>query len=260
MEAGNRCFDDRVPEEVNRRIIDHVSDINMTLTEHARRYLIGEGLRPETVFNIGSAMKEVLTHYQSALGSSRAMTDLGLTAQSYFVISTHREENVDVPKNLSRILEALRLLVEAYDREIIVSTHPRTRKQLEAYDISRLNRLRFLKPLGFPDYIALQRSAFCVISDSGTLTEESSLLKFPAVMLREAHERPEGMDVGTLVMSGLDPARILDSVRVVTEQAKENGAAPPAAVPEYLIDDVSRKVTRIILSYTGYVNRTVWRR
>ncbi len=262
MEAGNRCFDERVPEEINRRIVDHISDINMTLTEHARRYLLAEGLRPETVFKVGSSMKEVLSHYRPGIESSAVMAELGLARGNFLLMSSHREENVDVPRNQRRLLECLQQLHATFSKEIIFSTHPRTRQRLENLDVSGLRGVRFVKPLGFLDYARLQQEAFCVLSDSGTLTEESSLLKFPAVMIREAHERPEGMDVGTLVMSGLSPERVVDSVRVVTEQfaaaraAKQTG---PSTVSDYETDDVSAKVVRIILSYTGYVNRTVWR-
>ena len=258
MEAGNRCFDERVPEEINRRIVDHLADINMTLTEHARRYLLAEGLRPETVFKVGSSMPEVLTYYRPKIEASTVLQDMGLEPGNYFVLSTHREENVDVPKKREAILAGIRQLVEAFGREAIVSMHPRTRKQLESYELDAFKKVRFVKPLGFIDYVKLQQNAFCVISDSGTITEESSLLKFPAVMLREAHERPEGMDVGTVVMSGLEPERVVDSVRVVTDQASAGFA--PRIVPDYEADDVSEIVVRLIVSYTGYVNRTVWRR
>ena len=257
MEAGNRCFDARVPEEINRKIVDHISDINMTITEHARRYLLAEGLRPETVFKVGSSMNEVLQHYDAKIQKSTILKTLALEPQHYFVVSSHREENVDVPRNRERLMRSLRRLHDEFGHEIVVSTHPRTRKQFEGHDLSALPGMRFLKPLGFVDYIALQKAAFCVLSDSGTLTEESALLKFPAVMFREAHERPEGMDVGTLIMSGLDPNRVVDSVRVVTSQARTHPSAPDT-VPDYETADVSRRVVRIILSYTGYVRRTVW--
>lgn len=263
MEAGNRCFDERVPEEINRRIVDHTSDINMTLTEHARRYLLAEGLRPETVFNIGSSMQEVLNYYRPRIEKSRVLHELGLERDSYLVVSSHREENVDSQRNQQRLIACLRRLQAEFGKEIIFSTHPRTRKRLEDLDLSGLDKVRFLNPLGFLDYVRLQQQAFCVLSDSGTLTEESSLLNFPAVMIRDAHERPEGMDVGTLVMSGLDPDRLIDSVRVVTDQAAVACAAGTRSariVPDYDTDDVSSKVVRIILSYTDYVNRTVWRR
>lgn len=258
MEAGNRCFDTRVPEEINRKLIDHLADINMTITEHARRYLLAEGLRPETVFKIGSSMPEVLRHYGPQIEASTALEDLDLTPRGYFLLSSHREENVDVPLQRERLLASIRALVESFGREVVVSTHPRTRKQLEQHDLSGFDRVRFLKPLGFLDYVKLQQHAFCVISDSGTLTEETALLKFPCVMIREAHERPEGMDAGAVVMSGLQPERVLDSVRVVTEQAADGFR--PEDVADYETDCVSDKVVRLILSYTGYVNRTVWRR
>ena len=258
MEAGNRCFDARVPEEINRKLIDHLADINMTITEHARRYLLAEGLRPETVFKIGSSMPEVLRHYGPKIEASTALDDLNLTPGGYFLLSSHREENVDVPLQRERLLASIRALVDTFGREVVVSTHPRTRKQLEAHDLSDLDRVRFLKPLGFLDYVKLQQQAFCVISDSGTLTEESALLEFPGVMLREAHERPEGMDAGAVVMSGLQPERVLDSVRAVTGQAADGFRAQD--VTDYAADSVSDKVVRLILSYTDYVNRTVWRR
>ncbi len=262
MEAGNRCFDERVPEEINRRIVDHLADINMTLTEHARRYLIAEGLRPETVIKTGSSMQEVLSHYAPRIEASPVLDTLGVTPGDYFVVSSHREENVDIPANLDNLLAAVRSLVDTFGREVIMSTHPRTRRHLEAQDLSAFKKVRFVKPLGFLDYVKLQQHAFCVVSDSGTLTEESSLLNFPAVMIREAHERPEGMDVGTLIMSGLQPDRVVDSVWVVTDQAvamRARGLPGPRMVPDYEAGSVSEKVVRIILSYTDYVNRTVWR-
>lgn len=261
MEAGNRCFDQRVPEEINRRIVDHLSDINMTLTEHARRYLIAEGLRPETIIKTGSSMREVLSYYAPGIDASKVLADLDLEPRNYFVVSAHREENVDVPANLQAMLASIQALAETYGKQVIVSTHPRTRKQLESYDLTAFPSVRFLKPLGFLDYVHLQQHAFCVVSDSGTLTEESSLLGFPAVMIRESHERPEGMDVATLVMSGLQPERVLDSVRVVTQHAAEAAAADlrePVVVADYDVANVSNKVVRLILSYTQFINRTVW--
>ncbi len=261
MEAGNRCFDQRVPEEINRRIVDHLSDVNMTLTEHARRYLLSEGIRPELTFVTGSSMPEVLAHHRQAIAESTILDKLSLERGGYFVVSSHREENVDSPEKLQMLLEGLDLLAERFGREIIVSTHPRTRNRLSGAELERSSRIRFLKPLGFLDYVKLQQEAFCVVSDSGTLTEESSILGFPAVMIREAHERPEGMDVGALVMSGLDPERLCDSVAVVTSQAADiaAGHAQPLMPPrDYMVDDVARKVVRIILSYTQYIDRTVW--
>jgi UDP-N-acetylglucosamine 2-epimerase len=261
MEAGNRCFDQRVPEEINRRIVDHLSDVNLTLTEHARRYLLSEGVRPEMTFVVGSSMPEVLAHYEDGITASTVLDDLSLTAKDYFVVASHREENVDVPEKLQMLIEGLRLLSERYDRDVIFSTHPRTRKRLEELNIAPPPRIRFLKPLGFLDYIKLQKDAYCVVSDSGTLTEECALLGFPGVMIREAHERPEGVDVGTLVMSGLNPERLLDCVAIVVGQTDEiaAGKAAPFSPPnDYAPTDVARKVVRIIQSYTHYINRTVW--
>ncbi|EJC82689.1 UDP-N-acetylglucosamine 2-epimerase [Rhizobium leguminosarum bv. trifolii WSM2297] len=261
MEAGNRCFDQRVPEEINRRIVDHLSDVNMTLTEHARRYLLSEGIKPELTFVIGSSMPEVLAYHQQAIAASTILEKLSLDRGGYFVVSSHREENVDSPEKLLMLLDGLDMLAERFEKEIIVSTHPRTRNRLGGAELERSPRVRFMKPLGFLDYVKLQQEAFCVVSDSGTLTEEASILGFPAVMIREAHERPEGMDVGTLIMSGLDPERLCDSVSVVTSQATDiaDGRAAPLIAPrDYMIEDVARKVVRIILSYTGYINRTVW--
>ncbi|HEX6739038.1 MAG TPA: UDP-N-acetylglucosamine 2-epimerase (non-hydrolyzing) [Vicinamibacteria bacterium] len=260
MEAGNRCFDQRVPEETNRKIIDHLADINLPLTEHARRYLLAEGLRPETVIKTGSTLKEVLGHYRRKVDASDVRKRLGLVAGEYFVVSAHREENVDSLSNLSDLLASLRALVEVFGHRVIVSTHPRTRQRLEVLAAEGAHpedpRIEFLKPFGFCDYIRLQRDAACVLSDSGTLTEESSLLGFPAVTIRQAHERPEGMDEGTLVMSGLGPERVLQAVTLVQEQSR--AGFRPRPVPDYDVDNVSQKVVRIIVSYVDYVNRTVW--
>lgn len=258
MEAGNRCFDQRVPEEINRKIVDHTSDINLVFSEHARRYLLAEGIRPETVIKTGSPMKEVLTYYGAKIEASTVLTELGLSGSRYFVVSAHREENVDSPQNFADLLASLNALAERYDVPVIVSTHPRTRKRLETLDTSGLDpRIRFLKPLGFLDYVKLQQNALCVVSDSGTITEESSILGFPSVTIRQAHERPEGMDETTLIMSGLKPQTVLDSIEVVT--AHYAGVSRPFRVlPDYDTDNVSRKMLRIIMSYTEYVNRTVW--
>lgn len=263
MEAGNRCFDERVPEEINRRILDHISDINLPLTEHARRYLLAEGIRPETIIKSGSCMEEVLDYYRPGIESSTIVQDLGLTDRGYFVVSTHREENVDSPELLSTLLRTLDTLVERYQLPIIVSVHPRTRKRLAALgrdlDESGTGPIRASKPFGFLDYVKLQTRAFCVLSDSGTITEESSLLNFPAVNLRQAHERPEGMDVGTLVMSGVEPDRVMQAVDLVTSQHDENRRVM-RVVDDYEGGPVSKKMVRVILSYTDYINRTVWRR
>jgi len=260
MEAGNRSFDQRVPEELNRKVVDHLSDINMTLTEHARRYLIAEGIRPETVIKTGSPMKEVLSHYMPAILKSAVLKRLKLKENAYFVVSAHREENIDSPENFRNLLGSLNALTKKYSMPVIVSTHPRTRKKLEELGLKGLDkRISFLKPLGFYDYVKLQLSAFCVVSDSGTITEESTILNVPAVTIRQAHERPEGMDEGTLIMCGLQTERVLESVAVVV---KQHSAAKRQfrMVQDYDIDNVSKKVLRIILSYTDYINRTVWRR
>lgn len=260
MEAGNRCFDQRVPEELNRKVLDHLSDINMVLTEHARQYLIAEGIRPETIIKTGSHMDEVLDYYMPKLRQSNVLDRLSLQAGKYFVVSIHREENVDTAENLRDLLQTLRALADAYQYPVIVSTHPRTRKRLEALGEPIDHPLiQFVKPFGFLDYIRLQISAFCVLSDSGTITEEASLLDLPAVTLRNAHERPEGMDQGTLIMSGLKADSVLDAVRVITSQHDGAQRAIPL-VPDYQGGPVSMQVVRIVLSYTGYINRTVWRK
>lgn len=258
MEAGNRCFDQRVPEEINRKIVDHLSDINMPLSEHARRYLIAEGLRPETVIKTGSPMTEVLLYHLPEIEKNNILEKEGLKKGEYFIVSTHREENVDSEQNFSDLLNSLQAVVDKYQKKVIVSTHPRTRKKLETIGFVNKNpMIEFMKPFGFPEYIKLQQNAFCVISDSGTITEESSILHFPAITIRQAHERPEGMDEGTLIMTGLNSERIVDSIEIVTSQhtEKENSIH---SIPDYAADNVSKKVVRIILSYTDYINRTVW--
>lgn len=260
MEAGNRCFDQRVPEELNRKVLDHLSDINMVLTEHARRYLIAEGIRPETIIKTGSHMQEVLEYYMPKIEQSDVLAREGLQAGQYFVVSAHREENVDTPDNLRDLLATLRALADEYGYPLIVSTHPRTRKRLEALGESLEHQLlRFVKPFGLLDYIKLQMSAFCVLSDSGTITEEASLLNLPAVTLRNAHERPEGMDVGTLIMSGLKKDSVLAAVKVITSQQRSGQRTTPL-VPDYAGGPVSLQVVRVVLSYTDYINRTVWRK
>ena len=260
MEAGNRCFDQRVPEELNRKVLDHLSDINLVLSEHARRYLIAEGVRPETIIKTGSHMREVLDFYMPKILASDVLTRLGLQAGKYFLVSAHREENVDVPENLRDLLSTLNALADAYGFPVLVSTHPRTRKRLDALDAGPVNPLvQFAKPFGFFDYNKLQMDAACVVSDSGTITEEASLLNLPAVTVRNAHERPEGMDVGTLIMAGLKKERVLDAVRVVMAQHDRNGRTM-RPVEDYEAGPVSKQILRIVLSYTDYVNRTVWRK
>ncbi len=258
MEAGNRCFDQRVPEELNRKVLDHLSDINLVLTEHARRYLLAEGIRPETIIKTGSHMHEVLDFYRDKIDASQALVNEGLEDGKYFIVSTHREENVDTPQNLRDLLASLRALADAYGFPIIVSTHPRTRKRLEDLGESLDHPLiRFVKPFGLLDYIKLQMGALCVLSDSGTITEEASLLNLAAVTIRNAHERPEGMDEGTLIMCGLKPDRVLDAVRVVVSQHDRVERVIPV-VQDYLGGPVSKQIVRIVHSYTDYINRTVW--
>lgn len=258
MEAGNRCFDQRVPEELNRKVLDHLSDINLVLTEHARRYLIAEGIPPETIIKTGSHMREVLDHYMPKIQQSDVLQRMGLTANKFFIVSAHREENVDTPQNMLDMVETLNALAEAYNYPVIVSTHPRTRKRLDTMELGKLNpHIQFLKPFGFCDYIKLQMEALCVVSDSGTITEEGSLLNLPAITIRNAHERPEGMDVGTLIMSGLKKDRVLDAVRVIIAQHdKTKRVMQP--VQDYEAGAVSKQLLRVVLSYVDYVNRTVW--
>ena len=259
MEAGNRCFDQRVPEELNRKVLDHLSDINLVLTEHARRYLIAEGIKPETIIKTGSHMQEVLDYYMPKIDQSTVLEREGLEPEKYFIVSIHREENVDTEENLRELLTTLKALVSEYGFPVIVSTHPRTKKRLDdlGENLEADELLRFVKPFGLLDYIRLQMSARCILSDSGTITEEASLLNLPAVTLRNAHERPEGMDEGTLIMSGLKSERVLESVKVVTsQQSKEKRTA--AVVPDYQGGQVSKQIVKVVLSYTDYINRTVW--
>jgi len=258
MEAGNRCFDQRVPEEINRKIVDHLSDINMPLTEHARRYLIQEGINPETIIKTGSCMKEVFEFYMDDINKSDVLLRLNLIKKEYLVVSLHREENVDSERNFNDFLISLNKIVEKYNKRVIISTHPRTMKKLRDIDKSTIDsKIEFLKPFGFMDYIKLQMNAFCVISDSGTITEESSILDFPAITIRQAHERPEGMDEGILIMSGLRWDRVIQSIDIMTtnNSSEENKIK---IVPDYDTNNVSRKVLHIIMSYTDYINRTVW--
>ena len=259
MEAGNRCFDQRVPEELNRKIVDHLSDINMPLTEQARDYLIAEGLKPEKVIKTGSCMKEILLYYKDKIQSSDVLSLLKIKKGGYFIVSSHREENVDYKENLISFIESLNHVAKTYKLQIIVSTHPRTRQRIEKLKEIKLDdKIEFLKPLGFFDYIKLQQNSKCVISDSGTISEESSILGFPAIMIRAAHERPEGMDEGSVVMSGLEKNRIIESLNMVTKQF-ESGITPKI-VSDYDVDNVSLKVSRIILSYIDYINSTVWKK
>lgn len=258
MEAGNRCFDERVPEELNRKVLDHLSDINLVLTEHARRYLISEGIRPEKIFKTGSHMREVLDYYMPKILRSDVLEKMELNSGQYFIVSAHREENVDSVKNLTDLMETLEALAEKYGVPVIVSTHPRMQKRLAALGYSnRSEHIRFAKPFSFTDYLKLQLEALCVISDSGTITEEASLLNLKAITIRNAHERPEGMDAGTLIMTGLTKDRVLEAVNVVvTQQAHGERVTDPVA--DYQSPNVSKQILRIVLSYVDYINRTVW--
>lgn len=258
MEAGNRCFDQRVPEELNRKVLDHLSDINLVLTEHARRYLIAEGIRPETIIKTGSHMREVLEHYMPKIEKSDVLQRMNLLSNQFFIVSAHREENIDSPENMANMVETLNALAETYKLPVIVSTHPRTKKRLDTMELDNLNPLiQFLKPFGFCDYIKLQMEALCVVSDSGTISEEGSLLNLPAITIRNAHERPEGMDVGTLIMSGLKKERVLDAVRVIIAQHDKNNRVMKR-VEDYEGGPVSKQILRVVMSYVDYVNRTVW--
>lgn len=257
MEAGNRCFDQRIPEELNRKIVDHLSDINMPLTEHARQYLIKEGIRPDTIIKTGSTMKEVLSFYKDQINDSEVLKKLKLEKKKYFIVSAHREENVDNRVNLKSFVDSLNALAQHYDMPIVVSTHPRTRNRMEKYEISTSDpRISFMKPMGFYDYVNMQQHSFCVISDSGTITEESSILGFPAVMIRMAHERPEGMDEATVIMAGLKPERVIQAVEMAV--CHKAGTKTLSLIQDYNVENVSLKVVRTILSYVDFVNRTVW--
>jgi UDP-N-acetylglucosamine 2-epimerase (non-hydrolysing) len=261
MEAGNRCFDFRVPEEINRRIVDHTADINLSYSQIARDYLLREGFPPDQVIVTGSPMREVIEHYRPGIDASDVLTRQGLQPGRYFVVSSHREENVDAPENLERLLTLLNTLAERYDEPVIVSTHPRTRKRLETLLASQAMhaQVQFMKPFGFLDYIKLQCSARAVLSDSGTITEESSILNFPALNLREVHERPEGFEEAAVMMVGFDVERVLDGLRILESQPR-GGERLLRLVNDYAPANVSDKVLRIIVSYTGYVNRKVWRK
>ena len=260
MEAGNRCFDQRVPEEINRKIVDHLSDINLPLSEHARNYLISEGIRPETIIKTGSPMKEVLNNNMDKILSSDILLKENLNKNEYIIMSIHREENVDSPKNFSNLLESIEELFKKYNFPIIISTHPRTKKKLEEIGyINNNSKIRFMKPFGFHEYNNLQINSFCVISDSRTIAEEGSILNLPAVTIRQAHERPEGMDETTVIMSGLKKEQVLDAVNVATKHNNSNKRIIKS-VDDYEADNVSKKILRIILSYTDFINRTVWNR
>lgn len=257
MEAGNRCFDMRVPEEINRRIVDHVADVNLTYSAIAREYLLREGLAPDRVICTGSPMREVLEHYAGKIARSQVLTRLGLSARRYFLVSAHREENVDSEARLRRVLDILDRVADRYGDPVIVSTHPRTRKRLDASGASAHPLVRFLEPFGFPDYVRLQTESRAVLSDSGTITEESSILNFPALNLREQHERPEGFEEAAVMMVGLDADRVVDGIEILAAQPRGELRLLDM-VRDYRTVNVSEKMVRIVLSYTGYVNRTVW--
>lgn len=259
MEAGNRCFDQRVPEEINRKIVDHVADINMPYSDIARDYLLGEGLSADRIIKTGSPMYEVLHHYRPKIEASRAAETLGVIPGEYFVVSAHREENIDSPRQFQKLVGMLNGLAAQYDRPVIVSTHPRTRKRMESEKAEVDRRVQLLKPLGFSDYVKLQVQAKATLSDSGTITEEASILNFPALNLREAHERPEGMEEAAVMLTGLQFNRICEGLAVLERQPRGDRRIIDIPV-DYRAPHVSEKVVRIILSYTDYVNRTVWRK
>lgn len=258
MEAGNRCFDVRVPEEINRPIIDHLSDINLPYTEHARRLLLAEGLRPETLIVTGSPMREVLDHHKDAIAASTMPRVLGLEKGKYFIWSSHREENIDNIQNLTHLIETLHTLVATWNIPVIFSAHPRTQKRLEGMRLTLPKHVYLHKPFGFFDYIKLQCNALCTLSDSGTLTEESSLLDFSAVMLRNTHERPEGMDEGTVIMSGIKQEHVRMAVQMAIRHRTDDGKRQFRMISAYEPTNVSRKVARIVLSYTPYINSNIW--
>jgi UDP-N-acetylglucosamine 2-epimerase (non-hydrolysing) len=258
MEAGNRCFDQRVPEEINRKIVDHISDVNMPYSTIGREYLLAEGLPADRVIKTGSPMFEVLQHQRPKIDASPVLQRLGLEPEKYFLISAHREENVDDPDQFRKLVEVLNNLATQYGHRVIVSTHPRTRKRIEAEKVTLDARVELLKPLGFTDYVKLQENARAVLSDSGTITEESSILNFPALNIRNAHERPEGFEEGSVMMTGLDWKTICSALRVLELQPRGTERLLHV-VADYIVPNVSEKVVRILLSYTGYVRRVVWR-
>jgi UDP-N-acetylglucosamine 2-epimerase (non-hydrolysing) len=259
MEAGNRCFDMRVPEEINRKIVDHISDINLPYSTIAREYLLREGLPPDQIIKTGSPMREVLDFYAEKINQSNVLDRMDLAVNSYFLVSVHREENVDTPDNLHKIFAMLNALVIKYQLPVIVSTHPRTRKRIEALSLETSDKIIFNKPFGFLDYVKLQTHAKVVLSDSGTITEESSILNFPALNIRESHERPEGFEEGAVMMIGLDTQRILSGVEILAGQSRGAQRQVPL-VADYATQNVSDKILKIIVSYTDYINHKTWKK
>jgi UDP-N-acetylglucosamine 2-epimerase len=259
MEAGNRCFDQRVPEEINRRLVDHMADINLTYSSIARDYLLREGLPADMVIKTGSPMFEVLNTYRDGIESSDVLGRLGLQKHKFFVASAHREENVDSDKNFSSLVESLNTIAETYQMPVIVSTHPRTQKRVDSMEVQFNPLIQLLKPLGFKDYNKLQMSSKAVLSDSGTINEESSIMNFPALNLREAHERPEGMEEAAVIMAGLGVERIMQGLAILETQPRDENRLI-RQVSDYSMPNVSDKIVRIIHSYTDYVNRVVWKK
>ncbi len=257
MEAGNRCFDQRVPEEINRKIVDHISDINLTYSDISREYLLREGLPPDRVIKTGSPMHEVLHHYLPKIESSDVLERMKLTENDYFVVSAHREENVDSAANFTDLIEALNEIAAVHKKRIIFSAHPRTRKKLTALGVSFDPLVELSKPLGLSDFVRLQMQAFVVLSDSGTISEESSILNFRAINIRQAHERPEAMEEASVIMAGVNPERISQAIAIVMKQSV-GSQRDFRSVADYSMPNVSQKIVRIILSYTDYVNRVVW--
>jgi len=258
MEAGNRCFDLRVPEEINRRIVDHIADINLTYSQIARQYLLREGLPPDQVIWTGSPMREVLDYYRDGIASSDALNRLHLSPRGYYLVSAHREENVDSDEKLRALFRTLDMLA-ARAPEVVVSTHPRTRKRIEALGLAAKDNVQFCRPFGFLDYVKLQTEAIAVLSDSGTITEESSILNFPALNIRDAHERPEGLEEAAVMMTGLDPDRIAQALDILAHQGR-GAIRSLRMVDDYAVDNVSDKVLRLIVSYTDFVNQRTWRK
>ncbi len=259
MEAGNRCFDFRVPEEINRRIVDHTSDINLTYSDIARDYLLREGFPPDQIIKTGSPMREVIEHYKHNILASKVLDQLGLDAGRYFLVSSHREENVDLPESLEKLFDVLNALAEKFKEPVIVSTHPRTRNRMEALGLTAHPLVRFLKPFGFLDYIKLQTDARCVLSDSGTITEESSILNYPALNLREVHERPEGFEEASVMFVGQNIDRIMQGISILATQSRGEERTLKL-VNDYSPDNVSYKVLRIIQSYTDFINKKIWKK